>query len=166
MAKNYLPNTFYLRQILNYDLETGFLYWKINKSPTATAGSIAGAKSYGYINIRIDNISYRAHRIIWKMFYGVEPANLIDHINRNRSDNRICNLREANNSQNNANSKTKNKFKMKGVRVINKGCRYEAFITIKGKYKYLGVYDTPDDAHAAYIREAKKYHGEYFRNGD
>lgn len=163
MAKNYLPNTFYLRQILNYDLETGNLYWKINKSPTAMAGMIAGADSHGYVSIKIDGIFYGAHRIIWKIYYGMDPLNLIDHVNGNKKDNRIFNLREANFSQNAANCKSSNKFKLKGVRQMHKANKYESYININRRYKYLGAFDTKEEANDAYWKEAIKLHGEYAR---
>jgi hypothetical protein len=138
-----------------FDYKEGNLYWKAFKSPNATAGSLAGhVRKDGYCRISIDGKSYLAHRLIW-LWHGRElpEKTEIDHIDRNKSNNNIDNLRLATRTQNERNK-------------VKKGYRFEAGkwrakITINGKDKHLGMFDTEDEARIAYLTAAKPIHGEY-----
>ena len=94
-----------LKEVLSYDTDTGNFLW-LYDSGKAKKGEIAGHKnkSMGYILIGISNQKYLAHRLVWLYTYGKLPANTIDHINRNKHDNRLCNLREATHSENMCNT--------------------------------------------------------------
>ena len=113
----------------------------------------------------VDRIVYRAHRLIWLMYHGQWPPQEIDHINGDRADNRIVNLRLATASQNRANSKVykTNRCGFKGVARTPYG-RWVARIHFE-KTKYLGTFDTPEEAHAAYVRAAQAAHGIFARSG-
>ena len=97
---------------------------------------------------------------------GSWPNGFLDHKNGVRSDNRWHNLRIANKSQNAANSKTniRNRLGLKGVvAVVPEGSRFKANIKKNGKKKHLGVFATPEEAHAAYCKAAKEVYGEFSR---
>ena len=89
-----------LQEILDYDQETGIFTWKINQCGARKKGQIAGTKNKnGYIVIRHKKLYY-AHRLAWLYVHGIFPDSVIDHINRNKSDNRINNLRSVSHADN------------------------------------------------------------------
>lgn len=151
-----------IREVLSYDPETGLLFWKV-KRWTRKAGARAGnADPSGYVKVRVGGKLLYAHRIAWLLTYGEMPS-MIDHINGNRSDNRIANLRLASLSENSQNrtANRSNKTGLKGVTPI--GDRFRAQIKVKGNVKHLGMFDTPEAAHAAYCVSAKEHFGEFAR---
>lgn len=157
-----------LNEWLVYDSETGCLKWKKRKSPSANAGDIVGCKnSRGYIHFRIDKISLTCHRTAWAMYYGEWPELFIDHINGDRSDNKISNLRLASRSENNRNAAIRkdNKTGMKGVRFCLRDKKYIAHIRINGKSICLGYFDSAIQAQGAYAEKAKEIHGEFLNTG-
>lgn len=151
-----------LKEVLHYNEETGIFVWK--KCPTSKSrvkiGAVAGSKiSKGYIVISIFHVRYLAHHLAWFYVYGEWPFE-IDHKDRVSSNNRIKNLRLATRTQNNANIKTKSKFK--GVFRASKNS-YRASIQCNGIVYPLGHFDAPEKAHAAYLVAAKKHFGEFAR---
>lgn len=92
-----------LKRVLDYNQDTGDFYWKIDISRAMGAGSKAGTTSFGYKVIAIHGISYFAHRLAWFYIYSNWPMGIIDHIDRNRANNAIANLRDTNYSVNNSN---------------------------------------------------------------
>lgn len=126
------------RELLDYDPETGLLTWKVNRRGSAKAGDvIKTVNGAGYVQLAIDSKKYLAHRVIWLWYYGYLPENQVDHINRVRSDNRLCNLREIATSCNVQNScvSTRNRTGVKGVSVNKHGCH--ASIMIGGKQIHI-----------------------------
>jgi hypothetical protein len=104
----------------------------------------------GYVCIRIDNILYTAHRLAWLYVHGNWPAHQLDHINKNRSDNRLCNLREATNAENAQNRKrSDNKTGYTGVNQENN--KWKAEIKLNYKTIRLGLFETPEEAYSAYL---------------
>lgn len=152
-----------LRFLLRYAPETGLFYWRNPSGPRAVAGALAGSESQGYVNISVDGKLYRAHRLAWLYVYGVWPAKQIDHANRSRSDNRIANLRESDQSQNMGNAARRSDCRsgFKGVTAYRS--RWVATIRRSGKKVHLGVFDTPEAAHAAYVSAACDHFGEFAR---
>jgi len=150
-----------LHKSLEYNPETGVLVWKqrSGKGGTRWAGKEAGAAdTKGRLRVEINSKSYSASHICFAMYYDRWPLNQIDHINRNKLDNRIQNLREATNAENSRNRKRLTTG-YKGV-TLHKG-RYIARIGINYEIINLGSFDTPIEASEAYQAAAIKYHGEF-----
>ena len=147
-----------LRKVLEYFPETGEFKWnvpRLGKKPKSF-GSLC---TNGYLLTRINYKKYLLHRLAWAYVYGYWPEQL-DHINRDRADNRISNLREATRSQNLANRTVRARSGFKGV-VLLKGGRFRAAITVNRKFKSLGLFNTAKEAHACYVANAKKEFGEF-----
>jgi hypothetical protein len=162
-----LPTLERLNEILDYDPETGVFRWKKPTANRVKVGAIAGTDhNLGYRIVMIDRSRYFAHRLAWKMHHGRDPEDQIDHINGIKNDNRIKNLRECSRAQNQCNrGKNKNNSSgYKGVSLCRRSGKYVAHLTVIGVKKYLGHHKTASEAHEAYKKAAKEYHG-YFYNG-
>lgn len=150
----------YVRQLFDYNATSGNLIW-ITKRQRINVGDIAGSldKNNGYYTVRIDGKLYKNHRIIWLWYYGYNPENIIDHINRIRIDNRIINLREVSPSCNSINSKISisNTTGVKGVYQDVSG-KYVAQIKKNKVDYYLGIYDSLFDAVLARWKGETQYH--------
>jgi hypothetical protein len=155
-----------LREALSYDADTGLFTWRILRRGHFQ-GSIAGSLDKdGYRMITIDGSPYRAARLAWLYVYGCWPVGLVDHKNRVCDDDRIANLRESTNAQNQHNTgpQVTNTSGFKGV-AWNKGCdKYQATIRVDGRRIFLGYFDTPEAAHDVYRIAAFRYHGEFARS--
>lgn len=116
------------------------------------------------IRTPVGDVLVPAHRLAWFYAYGVWPQDQIDHRNGIRSDNRICNLREATNSLNKANERrrTDNTSGFKGVHRRENG-RWRARIGVGNRRLALGDFDTPEAAHTAYCQAAAQHFGEFAR---
>lgn len=154
-----------LKEVLHYDQVTGVFTWLKTISSRAVKGRVAGTfDKKGYRLINIDGKSYKAHRLAWLFVNGEWPPDLIDHINGNKPDNKIANLRLANVSQNGQNKVTilpGNKSGYLGVFWNKQQCKWQAQIKINGKAKHLGLFDDPEIGHQAYIAAKKELHPFY-----
>lgn len=179
MAKRTDITAAQVREILDYNPETGEFRWK-DRPPEMSGGSIqsqhhtcarinsrfsgkiAGKIVDGYRRICIFYVQYPAHRLAWLIMTDAWPSCGIDHINLDRSDNRWANLREATPNQNSANvrSKTNN---LKGAYWIEDKHKWRSNITVNGKTIYLGLFPSEKDAHEAYCNAAKRFFGEFAR---
>jgi len=132
----------------------GYLFWKNTKHGRSTTKPISNNDKNGYCKIRCNNNVYYCHRIIYEMHYGKIPKNLqIDHIDRNKSNNKIENLRLANSKENSRNKSSK------GFTWSKSSKKWVAQIRVDGAYHYLGLYETEIDAHAAYLQARKEFFG-------
>lgn len=170
-----LPDLEILNKSFLYDPETGILRWKAREVRkefsrtdrgfnTRMAGVEAGCDNgCGYLRILFNGKWYVAHRIVWKIQTGKDPIDEIDHINGVRSDNRFCNLRECNASENQGNQKLRrdNTTKLKGVHCRN-GLFY-AQVRKNKEIRFKSRHSTAEEAHIAYCEAAKIFHGEFFR---
>ena len=151
-----------LKELFEY--KDGNLYWKLKKQGVKL-WQIAGCVDItnGYRTVRINRKGYLAHRIIWLYNYGVFPTNQIDHINGIKDDNRINNLREANSSQNKANSPKQQNCSsiFKGVSWNKSNKKWTARIRISGNKKHLGNFYEESAAAQAYNEAAIKEFGEF-----
>ena len=156
----------YLRDILDYSPETGLFTWRVAPNGRIKIGQRAGSPDTGgHLQIRINKRFYRAHRLAWLYVHGEWPPEDIDHINSERADNRLCNLRPATRAQNCQNSRLyrSNTSGFKGVVWHARGSKWSARIRANGRVHHLGRYTTAEAAHAAYVAAAVKYHGEFAR---
>jgi hypothetical protein len=147
----------------DYDPETGIFRSKIYHGRWRAGKQVGYKNKLGYIYLKYEDGEVPAHRIAWIYVYGELPKQL-DHINQDRTDNRISNLRKACRSTNGANrSKQKNNTSgFKGVvQYWRNPSRWVAQIQVNGKNYYLGIHDTKEKAHKAYLKAAKKHFGEF-----
>jgi hypothetical protein len=154
-----------LKSILHYNHETGVFTWLVQKSKNTKIGSIAGSpRSDGYIKIRINRKPIYAHRLAWFYVTGSWPNGCIDHANRDPSDNRLCNLREASHQENLQNTgKRPNKTSIyKGVSFNARDKNWLAQANISGVHKRIGTFATQELAYIAYCNFVKPLHKEFF----
>lgn len=148
-----------VRAALIYDCDTG-------KFARRGSGRVVGSRhSKGYVVISVFNLRIYAHRLAWLYVTGEWPAEQIDHINGDRSDNRFANIRLATQSENQSNmgAKKHNQIGLKGVTKVNR--RYRAEIRKDKRRYHLGYFNTAEEASDAYARAAVKMHGEFANLG-
>jgi len=146
------------RELLDYNSETGHLTWRVSRGGAARVGAVAGGVGNdGYWRVAIDGKRFpAAHRVIWLIVYGRWPANELDHVNGDRTDNRLCNLREATRHQQMGNSKSRRNSRsgIKGVCWCKRTQQWRADIEVNGRHYFLGYFDRLDDAATAYQKSA------------
>lgn len=133
-----------LQELLEYFPETGQFFWRVSKGSRGKVSNEAGnkpCKTHGYCFIRIHKKLYRAHHLAWLYVHGKFPEKDIDHINQNRADNRLKNLREVDRSINNLNSSLR-----KGYYFSTQTGKYIVERMLKGKKIYAGQYATEEEA--------------------
>lgn len=132
---------------------------------TRYAGQIAGSVQHGYIKINFERRFFYAHRLAWFLVHGKDTASQIDHIDGDRLNNRISNLRVASNAENQANARrqSNNTTGIKGVVRIRNG-RYRAEITHDYRNINLGHFDTLEEAATVRRDAAERLHGEFARH--
>ena len=169
-----------VRELLDYDPETGALTWREREekwfktgraystwnSRYAGKSALSSNSGQGYLRGRILGHFRFAHRVAYAHFHGAWPSQEIDHINQDRSDNRIKNLREVSHSQNmrNQSRRSDNTSGYCGVHRDKKRGGWEARITIKGRYTHLGYFDSKTAAINA-RKEAELKYGYSDRHG-
>jgi hypothetical protein len=142
-----------LHKLLHYDPATGVFTWRVSRGHLKAgrvAGSIHSVQGYVFIEVgdRLHRHRYPAHRLAWFYVHGRWPKNQIDHVNRNRADNRISNLRECSNGQNEANSAAAKGRLLKGSYRHRR--KWQAKIKFGGKLHYLGTFENHQDAAMSY----------------
>jgi hypothetical protein len=162
-AKNCKPTAARLKELFEYNSITGVFTRKITLCGKAIMGTTVGSYRKGYLIISVDGKQYLAHRLAWLYMTGKWPKNQLDHINMQKDDNRLANLREATNSQNKMNMRKRrdNKCGFKGVYAY-KDC-FRASISKDGKNIELGLFPTAQKAHEAYKAKAQELFGRFAR---
>lgn len=149
-----------LRKELRYDAETGEFFRAID-GRVKKAGEMVGHlnKAIGYKTVNWNGGNQYAHRLAWLYVYGYLPKE-VDHINGVRSDNRLCNLREATHKQNfeNLSSKPRGRNSLIGASYREITNRWSAQIQVEGRKKHLGYFDTENEAHSAYKSAKAEHH--------
>lgn len=164
MKINPLPPKEILEANVEYNSEAGVFTAKTGGRAGWKIGEPIGTIDRGYLRIRLNGKYHAAHRIAWLLVYGSLSENdQIDHIDGNRSNNKILNLRLATHGQNCRNIKIPkhNRSGIKGVHWSNHSKKWRAQIRLNGKRIFLGEYTNKEDAHAAYCDAAIKLHGEF-----
>jgi len=158
-----LPPIEELREFLHYEHDTGLLRWKVNVGKKIKANSVAGSlRSQGYIDVKINHEIFKAHRLAWALYYNQDPGGMqIDHIDQNKSNNKIVNLRLANHVSNGANAgpRKNNKLGVKGVHYERS--KFKALIIKNAKKYHLGCYDTMEEASNVYCAAAEELYGKF-----
>lgn len=153
-----LPSQDILKKLFKYDPINGCLINKTNRNHKKAGERSGTHDSKGYRRVFVNGQHYAEHRVIWVLAYGYIPRDkLIDHINRNRTDNRLDNLRLVSSSENNLNTSAiaMSRSGHRGVYQTRSG-KYQAQIRRNGKKLYLGTFDTVDAASLAYQRASSK----------
>lgn len=175
-----LPTQQYLQECFTYNPEDGLMYWKerplhhfdgiLSKQKrfnTLFANTLVnGRDDKNYILVPINKKYLKAHRLIWKMYYGEDPKYFIDHINGIADDNRICNLQDISNKENQRKFTKLNKNNTTGyIGVSYYMGAYQANIRDgEGGNLHLGAFETPEEAALMREIQAKKIYGEEFYN--
>lgn len=154
--------------MLHYSPDTGVFVWRVRPNGRVAPGDAAGSICHlGYRRIQVDGRVYLAHRLAWLYCHGRWPALHIDHIDMDRDNNALANLREATRSQNQANTKTPrgNRLGVKGVQWAPDVGKYRVRVSVLGVRRTVGYYETVDEAGAAYRAAAVETFGEFARAG-
>ena len=138
-----------LKEILLYS--DGKLISKIDRGKVLCGDEVGSFNSAGYRQFSVYGKHYYTHRVVWELHNGEIPEGMeIDHINRDRSDNRLENLRVVDRLTNSLNQEHKGCWKMQGG-------KWTSQIKRNGVRKHLGVFDSEEEAHQAYIEEKGKH---------
>lgn len=157
-----------LTRLLDYDPHTGSFKWKHRpgRRGGARTGAVAGwPHRLGYWCITVFDSQYYAHRLAWLHVNAEWPPSELDHIDNDKRNNAIANLRLATRAQNNANrgKMGNNKSGYKGVSWINAHGKWRAACRARGKTHHLGYFTTREAAYEAYLRGSRRLHGEFAR---
>lgn len=152
-----------LLAIFDYCSVSGVFTRKSTSRKSLFSGEIAGCvhRSDGYVHIKINGAAYMAHRLAWLYVNGVWPEGHIDHIDGEKTNNAILNLRDVSRSINLQNQKRAHVGKKSGLPLgvhFSRGGRFMAQIRINGKNKSFGTFDTPEIAHEAYLKAKESHH--------
>jgi len=162
--RNIIPDR--VKEALAYNPETGHLTWISRPSKCVRIGAIAAAWNGRYLRVRIFGVSYMCHRLAWFLHYGEQPPVILDHIDGDKRNNRIDNLRAANESENQYNSGRRSAASgFKNVTWIASRNKWQVQMMVNKRTKHIGFYaDVESAANAA--REARAlYHGEFANHG-
>jgi len=151
-----------LRDLLDYNPDTGVFRWRVTRASNARAGSVAGSiDKEGRWRVKIDGRDYFASRLAILYVTGAWPRHQIDHVDGNKANDRVANLRDVSqkiNQQNKATPQRSNRTGLLGAHRNARGRRYRAVIHVDGKQLFLGTFDTPEAAHRAYVNAKLDLH--------
>jgi hypothetical protein len=150
-----------LKELFNYDENTGLFFRKLDANNGRKAGEVAGyIDKEGYVVIAVDGRNYYAHRLVFLYMEGCFPDDCIDHADKNKANNKLSNLRKATKSENgqNLNISVRNTSGYTGVYYEKSSNRWRARIVINKKSISLGRHKSPELAYEAYKIGKAKYH--------
>ena len=155
-----LPTKERLNELLDYNKDSGIFMWKVRRLGVRVGVPLGCNNGKGYLRITVDGVSQYAHRLAW-VYENGELHGEIDHINGDKGDNRIANLRPATsleNQQNKRKAQTNNKSGFLGVSWHERARKWQAHIATNGSHLYLGLYEQADLAHQAYLNAKRENH--------
>ena len=150
----------FLHQVLSYDKETGKFTWKVSRG-NVSAGTAAGVIAEGRISIRVNGKIYRANRLAWFYVTGEWPNGEVDHIDGDSLNDKWTNLRDVSrqvNQQNQRKPLIRNESGLLGVSQNKHTGKFTARVSVNSQIHWLGTYETPGLAHAAYIQGKRDLH--------
>ena len=150
-----------LKELLEYSPESGEFTWKqsLVKNQVKVGSTAGSIDAYGYRVIRLLGRYYKAHRLAWYYVNSEWPKGCIDHINGIRNDNRISNIRDVDTRTNQENQRKARVDSTSGfLGVTHKRNKWVAQISMHGKRKYLGIFESKEDAHKAYLAAKRTLH--------
>lgn len=156
----------YLKELFEY--KNGNLYWKISLNKKIIVGSKAGSiGKLGYLSVQINKKKYKTHRLVFLYHYGYLPKE-IDHIDNDKTNNNVDNLRQASRSDNmkNMGFHSKNKSGFKGVNWHKASNRWTVQLMVENKKKYFGIYQDLELADLVAQEARNKYHKNFANHGD
>ncbi len=150
-----LPSQDKLHYLFYYNEKTGAFYARF-KAPNRKIGQRGTGKGSGYLMWSVDGVRFLEQRLIWMYVYGEDPGSLeVDHKDRDKSNNKIENLRLATRSQNQSN------IRFRGVTWSKDTNKWQAQIQVNSKKIHLGLFTEEQDAINAYQEAKKRLHGEF-----
>jgi hypothetical protein len=150
-----------LRELFSYDPSSGAFCRLTQRGPSRPGPVSMCLDTHGYPVMRVDYKLYRAHRLAWLHATGAWPMHDIDHIDGNRSNNRLANLRDVTRGENCQNlraAQSHSDHGVLGVSRTNKSTTWRARIAVNGRTVYLGCFETQAEAQAAYLRAKRELH--------
>lgn len=161
-----LPDPEYVRQRLRYEPETGEIFWKAHpdmpkqwNTRWSEKAAFTYVDNHGYATGRLCGRHQKAHRIAWAIYHGFWPSGELDHINQNKTDNRIENLRDVTHQENHKNTplRKNNTSGVSGVSFDTKSEKWQAYIMLRGTKHSLGFYLDFEGAVAARKAAERRY---------
>lgn len=153
-----------LKDILWYEKDTGEFIWKVDYSNVSRFDTAGYVDDKGYRKIEINHKPYFAHRLAWLYEYGEFPNGVVDHIDRNPSNNAISNLRIATRSQNAFNRPASKNNKLKRKNIYERKGKFMVQLRVNYKLMHFGTFEDLELAELVAIEAREKYHGEYARH--
>lgn len=150
-----------LKRLLHYDPESGVFTHLVARQRVRVGSEAGGVCSLGYRRIKLNRMSYFAHRLAWFYVHGVWPTGDLDHIDGDPRNNRISNLREASRAENLWNQRISKNNTSGHHGVTRRGNRWIARLMVNRRYISLGSYSSAEEAAAARRAGEIKYHGEF-----
>ena len=148
-----------LRQLLDYNPDTGAFTWRVSVGRKSAFSSAGYIHNNGYVMIRVDGIKRLAHSLAWLYQTSAHPCGVIDHVDGNKANNAFANLRDVSmseNQQNQSKSQRNSSSGFLGVAPIRN--KWRAQLVVDGRQKYLGMFDTPEEAHQSYLCAKRLLH--------
>lgn len=152
-----------LEEIFNYDRESGEFKWKVRLSPTGNIGENAFSDDGSSCRTNLFRKSYRTSHLVWMILYSEFPVGRVCFVNNMHNDFRKKNLFIGGMSECNRKKITTSSSGFKGATYIRG--RWQAQITIDGRNVHLGSFETPEEAHEAYMTEARSRFGDIANDG-
>lgn len=148
-----------LWELFTYSPGTGILAWKTRKGGRLAGTRAGNVERSGYRVVKLDDQIFKEHRIIWAYCTGEWPAVEIDHVDGDKTNNRVSNLRTVTRNGNAQNLRGgRGKSPLLGAHWNTEAGRWRSKIVADGKQKFLGYFSTPEEAHEAYLRAKRELH--------